>query len=74
MTLHYIPGRKQSNIVRAIVEKVAPDWSSMLVAARKTGLYKFDELPERIRSQVNDLEIPEYGIRLAAAFCSRHLG
>lgn len=63
MTLHCATGRKEVNIVPKVIEKLSPDCSSILGAARKAGVYSYDELPAKIREQIDDLDIPEYGVR-----------
>ena len=63
MTLHCATGRKEVNIVPKVIEKLPSDCSSLLGAARKTGVYAYDELPPKIREQISDLEVPEYGVR-----------
>ncbi len=63
MTLHCATGRKEVNIVPKVIGKLSPDCSSVLGAARKAGVYRYDALPAEIREQIDDLDIPEYGVR-----------
>lgn len=63
MTLHYTPGRRQLNIVPVVWEAIPHTTGAILNAARGTGVFEEGELPNDIRTQIEYLEIPLYGIR-----------
>ncbi len=63
MMLSYTPGRQQVNWVPCVMELLPPNVSDVLAAARTSGRYNLDELPDEIRHQIERLEVPEYGLR-----------